>query len=128
MGWRAVAVIGAAVLTVVGCGGRVIDETESAPHRDSGSPNATSNPNNPSNPGNTGKSGGSDQFVGSSTPLPDCELGSPPTTGAECAFLTSGRCYDTKIKACACACPRRTGTVCGSGFPNSEGRVVVSCS
>jgi hypothetical protein len=122
MGRRAMVVMGAVVLAAVACGGRVIDESESPSPRDSGTRTATSTPNDPSRPSRP------DDFVGGSVALPDCKPGAPPVAGSLCEFTTGGLCYETKIEACACACPRKTGTVCGSGFPNSQGRVVVSCS
>jgi len=125
MGRRAVAMIGVVVLAAVACGGRVIDEPDPDPTGQSVPPSSTSTAKSPTGP--TG-SKGSDDFVGSSTTLPECKLGSPPASGTPCDFTTGDLCYETKIKACACACPRRTGTVCSSGFPNSLGRVVVSCS
>jgi hypothetical protein len=103
----------------------VIDEPDPDPTREEGAPPASTSTSTPKSPA---RSGGSDNFVGGMVALPDCKLGSSPASGDPCSFTTGGLCYETKIKACACACPRKTGTVCSSGFPNSVGSVVVSCS
>ena len=114
--------IGVVVLAAVACGGRVIDEPDPDPTGQSEPPASTSTAKSPT------PSKGSDDLVGGSTALPECKPGSAPASGDPCDCTTGGLCYPTKIKACACACPRKTGTVCSSGFPNSLGRVVVSCS
>jgi len=74
--------------------------------------------------------GGGSFFPGNKISLPDCKPGfdpnEQPTTN--CNFMVAGLCYDTKIDACACACPRdRSNTNCTSGVPVDNGRVVVIC-
>jgi hypothetical protein len=98
-----------ALLVVAACGGQVrtSDEGDPAP---------------------SGAGGQSDQ-VGSGTALPPCRLGFRPEeeNARSCDFLADGRCYGSKVDACACVCPNRPGTNCMSGFPEPDGRVVVTC-
>jgi hypothetical protein len=78
--------------------------------------------------GSTGATGSPDYFNGL-TDLPPCNLGTPLSQSAgDCPWYFTGRCYDTKIDACACACPNRSGTSCISGFPDADGKVVVVCN
>ena len=128
---RAVAAVGAVLLATAACGGRVIDETEEGSTRGgTPSPTPTTTSTSTSTPTRTGSgdSTSSGDFVGPQTALPDCKPGAPPQAGHACEFLTGGLCYETKLNACACACPRKTGSVCISGFPNPQGHVVVTCS
>jgi hypothetical protein len=123
---RAVAAVGAVMLATAACGGRVIDETVGEP-TGGGTPTTTAtSPPPKTSPGNSNNR--ADDLVGSQTALPDCKRGAPPRGGDACEFLTGGLCYETKIEACACACPHKTGSVCTSGFPNPDGHVVVTCS
>jgi hypothetical protein len=114
---------------VVACGGRTLEE----PFSDSnttgsllpdGGLASTSPPS-----GGSGNPNATDRF-GSSVQLPECKLGFDPAKfpGNACPFVTSGRCYTTKLAACACACPNRSGTSCASGFPDERDRVLVTCS
>ena len=123
---RAVATVGAVVLATA-CGGRVIDETEGVP-TGGGTPTTTGTTNNVPTKTSPGNSNRTNDLTGSQTTLPDCKPGAPPRGNDACEFLTGGLCYETKIEACACACPHKTGSVCTSGFPNPQGHVVVSCS
>jgi hypothetical protein len=92
-------------------GGRVTAPPAATPTGGSGSPNDT------------------DRFDGT-VRLPACKLGFDPlkAPGKDCPFVTSGRCYSTKIAACACACPDKNGTTCVSGFPDFNDQVLVTCS
>lgn len=61
------------------------------------------------------------------TPLPPCELG--PTrsearrAGVRCRWLFEDRCYEERIAACACACPRDRNSTCVSGQQDTAVRV-----
>lgn len=62
----------------------------------------------------------------SQDPLPECVLGPPRVTaGDECSWLVADRCYEERIAACACACPRDRNSTCISGSPGRE--VTVTC-
>jgi hypothetical protein len=109
---------------LVGCGGRVVQEDGSgspAHAADGGAASSTK----------SGQGASSSEYDGT-VELPECELGykqsAPPKNAAPCTFLVAGRCYDTKVKACACACPTRTGTTCASGFPDPSVPTLVTCS
>lgn len=62
--------------------------------------------------------------------LPECVLGppraSPQASGAACNWVVSERCYERRVEACACACPRDRNSTCVSGSPGLE--VGVACS
>lgn len=125
------ATVGAVMLATAACGGRVIDETEEGSTRGGDTvpaPTATATTTNTPTKTGSGNSSSSGDLVGPQTVLPDCKPGTPPQAGHACEFVTGGLCYETKIKACACACPHKTGSVCASGFPNPQGHVIVSCS
>jgi hypothetical protein len=53
--------------------------------------------------------------------LPECREG--PLRGAEpdqpCPWIADGRCYETKLAACACVCPARD-SVCISPLGGGE--------
>lgn len=67
----------------------------------------------------------------SSLELPeDCVLGfvrsKDPT---RCIYQFEDYCYEEKLLACACACPRHRDSVCVSGFPGPPGvPTQVSCN
>lgn len=73
----------------------------------------------PASPG-----GGSD-----TVPLADCKLGFliGESAGRACVYVVSGRCYEKKLDACACACTKRSGTFCLNGFPEEDGTTKVTC-
>jgi len=103
------------VVLASGCGGRVSDGSDPDPtagvdRESSGEP-------------------GPDQSANGSILLPECERGFSPMAepDRDCNFIVSGRCYDTKVDACGCACPRVNGTTCVSGFPQENGQVLVEC-
>jgi hypothetical protein len=61
-------------------------------------------------------------------PLPDCVLGPPVGTVAPCPYSVKGRCYDKKLRACACACPSDHVSVCTSDYPSADAAPVeVTC-
>ena len=55
------------------------------------------------------------------TKLPECREGPPGPFGgnAECPWRADGKCYDTKLEACACVCPTED-SICISGFRGGE--------
>lgn len=110
-GW----LVAAALATFAfGCGGRV-DPGDGEGETSGGS---TSN-GGESKPGNS--TGGTSK-PGSpfdSTELGPCHPGFDPDQEPtrRCVWLAKGLCYDTKLAACACVCPRnRQDSVCSSGF------------
>lgn len=112
------------VACVFGCGGRTLEDPLSASLLPDGGQRTSVNVGNPGkNPNAT------DSFDGT-VQLPDCKLGfeAAKSPGSPCPYITAGRCYSTKIAACACACPERAGTACASGFPDSRNQVLVTCS
>jgi hypothetical protein len=130
MCWRGVTAI-ALLCFPVACGGRVIEE--STPD-DTTTPKQTDTSADASVPAKKPSSGGSKDDLNGTVSLPDCAPGTlatklaPSSLPMTCRYIYAGRCYDTKVKACACACPNKTGTVCSSGFPAFDGTTVVSCS
>jgi hypothetical protein len=105
-------------LGVLSCGGKVGEDTgdEGAENAGGGSSSAH------------GGESGAGAAPGSGIALDDCELGFLPDNEptAPCNWVVEGRCYETKLEACACACPRGQST-CASGFPEEDGRVDVWC-
>jgi len=107
----------------VACGGRVLED--STPDNGSTVDAATT-----TKQATTPSSGSSSDQLGGTVALPDCVLGvlqSKLAIGDTCPYVYSGRCYTTKVKACACACPQKTGTTCSSGFPEFDGTTLVTC-
>lgn len=54
--------------------------------------------------------------------LGECKLGF--RSGEEdrpCTWLAEARCYETKVAACDCICPRDVPSLCLSDFPGGEG-------
>jgi hypothetical protein len=107
--------------SLAGCGGTVRtdgDVEEPGPvNRDPEPPTGT--------PGGGGGGGGSDDHE---VDLPQCKLGVKQAEAESCKFLYEGRCYEEQLEACACACPRKTGTTCISGLPDDEVPTDVLCS
>ncbi|HEX3597083.1 MAG TPA: hypothetical protein VHU80_18375 [Polyangiaceae bacterium] len=121
MGWRAIAAM-TFLLVPAACGGRVIGES---PPDQAGTPTADAATSQ-----NQSSSGGSPKVdLDGTLALPDCELGFPfaSADGRECIYTYEDRCYATKVKACACACPRKAGTECINGFPEANGTTRVFC-
>jgi hypothetical protein len=50
------------------------------------------------------------------------------SAGRACVYVVSGRCYEKKLDACACACKKASGTVCIDGFPEADGTTTVTCN
>src|SRR5215471_3019769 len=125
MCWRGVTAL-ALLGFPVACGGRVLGEpmSDESSSADAATMTKTTNQNK------GGK--GADNFDGT-VALPDCVPGvlvskvDSSALATSCPYLYSGRCYTTKVKACACACPNKAGTVCSSGFASLEGTTEVSC-
>ena len=71
------------------------------------------------------------QQVDGGVALPGCQLGFDPedADGRPCNWVAQGRCYEEKLEACACICPRDTAVTsnCSSGFPEENGHVPVYC-
>jgi hypothetical protein len=64
--------------------------------------------------GNKGSRGG---LWGNKTPLEPCVLGIEQWRVTECDYYAEGRCYATKLAACACVCPPDSqNSVCLSSF------------
>jgi hypothetical protein len=131
MGWRAVVAI-ALLSFPVACGGRVYEEPlpdqPVTPNQKSSSPDASTTMMTPS-----GGGGSSKDNLDGTVSLPACVKGklvsevAQSSLAAGCPYVYQDRCYTTKVKACACACPNKTGTVCSSDFPSSEGMTAVFC-
>jgi hypothetical protein len=122
--------VSATLFAFVGCGGRVIT-------RDSvsdGGEHPTSNPavTKTADAGTSASPSGSssDRGLDGTVILPECRLGFAPGDDPQkpCHYVVAGACYDTKTKACACACKKQSGTDCISGFPQYNGHVSVSCN
>ncbi len=48
--------------------------------------------------------------------------------GRHCNWVAGGRCFEDKLDACSCACPKGVSTTsCYSGWPAEDGEVVVYC-
>jgi hypothetical protein len=111
----------ALVLLVLGCGGRV-DQDEDAGDGDP----PTSTPPDDDEPEPS-----PDEPTDAGTPLPNCEKGFDASAERDrpCNWVAKGYCYEEKLEACACACPRDPSVTshCASGFPVEDGRVEVYC-
>lgn len=112
-----------ALLALTSCGGRA----------EGGTPGGVSDeePGDDTS-GGKGSPGDSEGTLpwGASTPLGPCKPGFDPQVHPErdCAFVAEGICYQTKLDACACVCPRnKKNTTCSSGFdsllPNARSEV-----
>lgn len=63
------------------------------------------------------------------TELGECVLGYAETWIRPCAWVAEGRCYETRVMACNCSCPRDRDSQCLSGFESGpDGHVWVSCN
>lgn len=108
-----------------GCGGIVEYD---APASGGGGPGSGSGSGSDSGAG--GRSNGSSGGAAGRTPLGTCSLGFSydENPSVPCNWLAEGRCYEEKLDACACICPRRAGTTCISGFYGGDGSATeVSC-
>ncbi|MET0412566.1 MAG: hypothetical protein ABW217_14785 [Polyangiaceae bacterium] len=103
------------------------DETDDSPANGGSSAAPSDNGGSGPAPGTNGGAGGS---AGAGDTLPECVLGparaSPQASDVECNWVVSDRCYERRIEACACACPRDRNSNCVSGLPDRE--VAVTCS
>ena len=98
------------------CGGKVVgpeESTEGPSHEVDGIP--------------SDETPGSDNSVG----LPPCSLGflRADEPGRLCMWITDdGRCYATKLDACACACRATSGDSCLSPYQDApESEIPVDC-
>lgn len=100
------------------------DEMDGAPANGGSGATPSDNGGSPA-PGTNGGSGGS-----AGDALPECVLGpsrsSSQAGDIECNWVVNDRCYERRIEACACACPRDRNSTCVSGSPGYE--VGVACS
>lgn len=106
------------LLSLAGCGGEVRQSEPAPVETGTGGQGTAGQPNNGS-----GLSGGN-------VPLPACALGfkEAEDSSKSCDFVVDGLCYESKIEACACACPpNKPNTRCTSGFPVADGHVLVTC-
>jgi hypothetical protein len=103
------------------------DETDGSPAN--GGSGATPSDNGGSGPA-PAANGGTGGTAAAGDTLPECVLGpartSPQVSDVECNWVVSDRCYERRIEACACACPRDRNSTCVSGSPGRE--VGVACS
>jgi hypothetical protein len=129
--------LGAAIL--LACGSRspleesgdfdpdVEDETDGSPAQGGSGAAPGDNGGNGPTPGTNGGAGGT---AATGETLPECVLGppraSPQASEFECNWVVRNRCYERRIEACACACPRDRDSTCVSGSPGLE--VGVACS
>ena len=107
-------------LLAVACGGR----TDQGEEETDGSDEAPAAPDG-SDPG--AEPGTPDEGVA----LPGCEKGFDryKEPSRSCNWVAKGSCYEDKLEACACVCPRDTSAAshCSSGFPVEDGAVDVYC-
>lgn len=100
------------------CGGRTTEDEAPEPER----PTASS--------GQTPSQAGSTDAGSGATALGPCMPGFNPADepGHACNWLADGLCYDTKVAACSCVCPRnKTNSSCVSDFFQENGRTKVTC-
>lgn len=106
--FRAAVVWAAIAAPVSGCGGQAVEE---------GTGGGSSSGSSTSSGSSSSARGGAS---GTGTDLPACVEGREPDTGT-CPWLGSdGLCYDDKLSACACSCPRDRDSVCSSGLPGGD--------
>jgi hypothetical protein len=118
---------------VAGCGSRSpLDDGSAADADDEGAPpppatGGSGAAPDPSSPG--GGNAGTSSTNPSQDALPECVLGpvraEAEAAGVECNWLVGDRCYERRIAACACACPRDRDSTCVSGSPGFQ--VGVAC-
>lgn len=105
----------AVVLTplVIACGGR----TEGG-LADVDIPPDTSPQTSGDDPGSTvGSNGSKGTVLRKTTPLQPCVPGIEQASATVCDYYAEGRCYVTKLDACACVCPRNSqNSICLSSF------------
>ncbi len=120
--------VATSALAVLGCGGRVADDGRDDPSSEPGGP-TTPAPEKAPDPPPQGAPTGSAAPFGDPTDLPECEGGfaAGSARGRSCDWMANSLCFDDKLQACACICPRPTGTTCSSDFPRPGGAVAVRC-
>lgn len=123
--WKASAFVAAYGL-LGGCGGRTEPDAADAslPESDSKQTAPAKSEPPPNKAADKGK------FPSGTTRLGECEPGfsQAKEPGASCPWTHEGLCYETKLAACACACPRgSTNSTCISGFEDPVNPVAVSC-
>jgi hypothetical protein len=110
------------VLVAAGCGGRVDEGHEGA---------GSSDPPAAPDEGEGEPGDEPDEPADGGVSLPGCEKGFDASAEPDrpCNWLAKGSCYEDKLAACACVCPRDTSATshCASGFPVEDGRVEVYC-
>ena len=110
------------MLVATGCGGRTDQEEDEG-----------ADPSDP--PAATPEDGQGDGEDEPEDPtgilLPGCEKGFDASVERDrsCNWLAEGYCYEDKLEACACVCPRDSSVTshCASGFPVEDGKVEVYC-
>jgi hypothetical protein len=110
----------ALLVVAVACGGRT-DEDEGVGDSDEPTPSAP----------DEDAGGAAEPPPSGGVALPGCEKGFDEwkEPSRPCNWLAKGYCYEDKLEACACVCPRDTSVAshCASGFPVEDGRVEVYC-
>src|SRR5688572_15648651 len=106
----------ALLLLAVACGGRTDEDDEVG---DSNEPGPSAPDEDAGNNSEPPPSGG--------VALPGCEKGfdKKKEPYRSCNWVAKGYCYEDKLEACACVCPRDTSVTsnCASGFPAEDGEV-----
>lgn len=98
--------LGVSLALIIGCGGQTVDP----------GPGPESTGSRGGSTGSTRNGAGGDTGVD----LPACVKGREIGTGT-CPWLgADGLCYDDKLGACACNCPRDHDSLCSSGLPGNE--------
>lgn len=111
-------------MLVVACGGVV----EGGSRQDGGEQTPSTNPGKDPPASDDEDSGSGLNDPNADTELGDCKLGYAETYTKACAWVTDGRCYETRQMACNCACPRDRNSQCASGFEGgADGHVWVAC-
>jgi hypothetical protein len=115
------------LMSVVGCGGKVQGDESTKGEDPSETAQGGSESGDASSPNGGSPQTGTSAPMGS-TPLAPCVRGSRPSGDpSTCPWLGDGLCYDTKLAACACVCPRDRMSTCASGFPSDNQSVEVTC-
>ncbi|HEX2732541.1 MAG TPA: hypothetical protein VHM70_13105 [Polyangiaceae bacterium] len=116
-------------LVVMGCGARSgLPDTDPSP-KPAHSDQAGSEKNKPVSPDaieTADEPGNPDEPFGMSEGLPPCKLGPERSSSAMCLYAYSDHCYESRLEACACACPaNRTDTYCIAGLPDEFGTTEI---
>ena len=117
--WRSTRVLFAALsgLWASACGGRTegaLDGVDVPPTNVDTSPDPPSDDDVGSAVGSNGSKG---TVLRKNTPLGPCVPGVEQARATTCDYYADGRCYATKLDACACVCPRDSqNSICLSSF------------